>query len=183
MFEANVYLNHQSAAQIAKDRRDSSAPDSQVALHLYREARAKAWFNRLRSAVSGRRNQMLDLSALPGRQIGSRRYAGTQPVPIDRIRGSEGRSSDFDADFNPLQTKTRDRWVSIAIARQIRQPLPPVELIQVGDVYFVRDGHHRISVARALGQSAVDAEVTVWEVNGPLPWDEAPAGELALRPA
>jgi hypothetical protein len=49
--------------------------------------------------------------------------------------------------------------------------LPPVVLVQVGDVYFVRDGHHRISVARALGQLDIEAEVTVWEVAGPLPWD------------
>jgi hypothetical protein len=46
-----------------------------------------------------------------------------------------------------------------------------VQLIRVGDVYFVRDGHHRISVARQRGQDAVDAEVTVWEVDGPLPWE------------
>jgi hypothetical protein len=43
--------------------------------------------------------------------------------------------------------------------------MPPVELIRVGDVYFVRDGHHRVSVARALGQAYIDAEVTVWEVK------------------
>jgi hypothetical protein len=55
--------------------------------------------------------------------------------------------------------------------------LPPVVLVQVGDVYFVRDGHHRISVARALGQLDIEAEVTVWQVSGPLPWDvpEQPA--------
>jgi len=47
-----------------------------------------------------------------------------------------------------------------------------VELIQVGDVYFVRDGHHRISVARALGQRDVEAEVTLWQVTGPLPWEQ-----------
>jgi hypothetical protein len=49
--------------------------------------------------------------------------------------------------------------------------LPPVVLVQVGDVYFVRDGHHRISVARALGQLDIEAEVTVWQVSGPLPCD------------
>jgi hypothetical protein len=47
-----------------------------------------------------------------------------------------------------------------------------VELVQVGDVYFVRDGHHRISVALALGQRDVEAEVTLWQVTGPLPWEQ-----------
>jgi hypothetical protein len=57
--------------------------------------------------------------------------------------------------------------------------LPPVVLVQVGDVYFVRDGHHRISVARALGQLDIEAEVTVWHLSGPLPWD---AAERPSRP-
>jgi hypothetical protein len=62
--------------------------------------------------------------------------------------------------------------LGIATARQRGKPLPPVELIQVGDVYFVRDGHHRISVARALGQRDIGAEVMVWQVAGPLPWEQ-----------
>ena len=52
--------------------------------------------------------------------------------------------------------------------------LPPVALIQVGDHYFVRDGHHRISVARALGQLAIEATVEVWQVDRPLPWEQLP---------
>jgi hypothetical protein len=54
------------------------------------------------------------------------------------------------------------------------QPLDAVRLIQVGDHYFVEDGHHRISVALALGQTVIDAEVIVWEVDGPLPWVTQP---------
>jgi hypothetical protein len=52
-------------------------------------------------------------------------------------------------------------------------PLPPVELIQVGSVYFVRDGHHRISVARAMGQQEIEAVVTVWQTADILPWESA----------
>jgi hypothetical protein len=47
--------------------------------------------------------------------------------------------------------------------------LPPVQLIQVGDAYFVRDGHHRISVAHHLGQASIDAEVLIWGRSGPTP--------------
>jgi hypothetical protein len=90
---------------------------------------------------------------------------------MNQIRGSEGRSRYFDRDFNPLYDRARGRWLNIARARQQGKDLPLVVLVQVGDIYFVKDGHHRISVARALGQKAIDARVTVWQVSGPLPWE------------
>jgi hypothetical protein len=93
-------------------------------------------------------------------------------VAIDQIRGSEGRCRYFDRDFRPLHDKARGRWLNIARARQQGKSLPPVVLVQVGDTYFVRDGHHRISVARALGQLDIEARVTVWHVSGTLPWEE-----------
>jgi len=96
---------------------------------------------------------------------------GIRSVPIRQIRGSEGRSRYFDCDFNPLYDRARGRWLNIVRARQQGKDLPPVLLVQVGDIFFVRDGHHRISVARALGQNEIDARVTVWQVTGPLPWD------------
>ena len=92
------------------------------------------------------------------------RYDGLRSVPVARIRGSEGRSEDFDGSLRPLSRHTMGRWLSIAIARGEGRPLPPVSLIQVGETYFVRDGHHRVSVARAFGQEMIDAEVTVWTI-------------------
>lgn len=83
-------------------------------------------------------------------------------VPVEKIRGSINRGNDFDADFHPLQEYTKDRWVNIALAYSSDQALPPVDLVEVGDVYFVNDGHHRISVAKMLGQREIEAEVTVW---------------------
>jgi len=75
-------------------------------------------------------------------------------------------------------------WMGIAMARQQGIAMPAVQLIQVGDLYFVRDGHHRMSVARALGEAYVEAEVTVWEVAGPLPREMATvAVATAARPA
>lgn len=85
-------------------------------------------------------------------------------VSLSAIRGSEGRSTDFDADFNPLQEHTRERWISVASAMQTGVALPPVKLVQVGAVYYVRDGHHRISVAKQRGQTEIEAEVSVWRV-------------------
>jgi hypothetical protein len=123
---------------------------------------------------------LLDLSEIENScRVEARRYAGLHTGPIAQIRGSEGRSKDFDRDFHPLQDHCRDRWLRVARARDQDKVLPPVVLVQVGDVYFVRDGHHRISVAQALGQLDIEAEVTVWHVSGPLPWD---APEQPSRP-
>ena len=70
-----------------------------------------------------------------------------------------------------MHDRCRERWLRIATARWRGMPLPPVDLVQVRDCYFVQDGHHRISVARALGQTNIEARVTVWHVSGPLPWE------------
>ena len=95
-------------------------------------------------------------------QVGS--SGETRMVTIAQIDGSENRFADFDRNFNPLKDHTRDRWLSIARAWKRGCSLPPVILIQVGDHYFVRDGHHRISVARAFRDSAIKASVIVWHV-------------------
>jgi hypothetical protein len=92
-------------------------------------------------------------------------------VAIGTIRGSEARPNDFDRDFNPLQDHSGGRWLRVAKARWDGKPLPPVDLVRIGDIHFVRDGHHRISVARACGQRSIEAEVIVWRVEGPLPWE------------
>lgn len=93
------------------------------------------------------------------------RYLGAMAVPINQIQGSESKSGEFDSAFRPLNAFSRDRWVSVAVALLQGKVLPPVELIKVGEQYFVRDGHHRISVARAYGQRDVDAVVTAWNVQ------------------
>ncbi len=93
------------------------------------------------------------------------RRAGVTSIPLARIIGSEGRVGDFDRSFHPLNDHTRDRWINIAVARRNGDSLPPVELIQVGDSYYVRDGHHRISVARALGEAFIEAEIVRWQMR------------------
>jgi hypothetical protein len=143
-----------------------------VIKRLYTHARSQAWWGQLRSALARRSGDLLTLAEMDASgTLGTRRYAGIQKVSINHIRGSLGRVHDFDHDFYPLQDHNRDRWLSVAGARQRGKSLPPVDLIQVGSIYFVQDGHHRISVARALGEQDIEAEVTVWQVTGPLPWE------------
>jgi hypothetical protein len=84
---------------------------------------------------------------------------GVVSIPLSQIVGSEGRAGDFDSAFNPLNDNTRDRWINIAAAIGNGLAMPPVELIQAADGYYVRDGHHRISVARATGQASIEGRV------------------------
>lgn len=144
----------------------------QATNHLYQNARDRGRRGHVWSALTRRSRHLLVLTEIDATCARPAfRCPGIQTVPIRQIRGSQGRSHDFDRDFNPLQDHTKGRWLSVAGARQRGKALPPVELIQVGDVYFVQDGHHRISVARALGQQCIEAEVAAWRVTGPLPWD------------
>jgi hypothetical protein len=122
----------------------------------YQKARWRTWFRRL----TGRQNRLLSFEDIPqdlrhnnGHQL------GLQSVPVDKIVGSEGRHREFDGAFYPRQRITKDRWVSIDRAHYAAVTLPPVELIRIGEEYFVRDGNHRVSVARAKGQVFIDANV------------------------
>ena len=81
-------------------------------------------------------------------------------MPLDAIVGSVDRSRDFDRRFRPTSGRSRGRWEQIAAAARRGEALPPVDLLRVGELYFVRDGHHRVSVARALGRTDIDAYVT-----------------------
>ena len=80
--------------------------------------------------------------------------------------GVLGRYRDFDRAFLPIQTRTKARWISVDRAHYEEIILPPVELYQIGEVYFVRDGNHRVSVARERGQTYIDAFVT--EIDTPV---------------
>jgi hypothetical protein len=134
----------------------------QMAARMYREKYFDGKVRGLIAWLSRRSRTLLDLNdtRLTSRTQSSH-YAGLKTIRIDQIRGTEGRSADFDKDFLPLKSHNRQRWVRVAEAFINGTPLPPVELIQVKRDYYVRDGHHRISVARALGQEAIEATVTV----------------------
>jgi hypothetical protein len=169
MYAGNLILNG-SEMQGLSSRDVMSQINKEAALKLYRSIRYTAGMRSLFRKAFGSRHSLQDFTAAhTGKPVAGSSYAGIRPVSINKITGSEGRSADFDADFLPLHERTRDRWISIAKARLSGRGLPPVELVQVGDAYYVRDGHHRISVARALGEEAIDAEVTVLRLAGTLP--------------
>jgi len=151
---------------------------------LYEQALARGRRGQLWSGLRGSSRRLLSPAEVTSAgTVQARTSAGTRTVAIAQICGSESRTTDFDCEFNPLQERSRERWLGIASAMHRGRQLPPVALIQVGDRYFVRDGHHRISVARALGRKAIEATVEVWQVSsGTLeePYTPATGSPLAV---
>jgi hypothetical protein len=138
-----------------------------LADRLFWKGYALGQLHALWAALSGGQHRLQPLTLrTAGLTLRTRRHAGLQLAPIQAIRGSENRSDDFDSAFRPLQRRMHARWVSVANAWLSGLVTAPVQLIQIGDDYFVRDGHHRISIARAVGQREIEADVTIWELNG-----------------
>jgi len=173
MFTINSYLSQPVNPQPVYDQHSQSARATKQALHSYRLVGLKYQLGKLIAKLTGHTRTLLDLNQVKtALNVRNHYYLGIQAVPLAKIQGTEGRSQDFDIHFNPANEATRDRWLNVARAYLLGNGLPPVELVQVGEVFFVRDGHHRISVARAFGQEDIDAEVTVWQVQGRLPWEK-----------
>ena len=88
------------------------------------------------------------------------RYLGLQTIPLDSIVGTVDRRREFDRSFRPTSSKVRPRWERIATAQRRGEAMPPIDVYRIGDLHFVKDGHHRVSVARAMAFEVIDAYVT-----------------------
>ena len=84
----------------------------------------------------------------------------TREIPLEAITGTlePSRASMFDGDFRPARA-AGSRWQRVWLAEQQGHPLPPISVLPAGDGYVLRDGHHRVSVARARGALTIDATV------------------------
>lgn len=145
---------------------DHRSEASQQAQYLYQRAYTWGWWGKFWAKLTGQPCDLINLTELGvSGQVSNRYHDGLKAVPLNQIQGSEGRCRDFDRHFYPLCDHLAPRWIRVATAWRLGLELSPVELVQVGEVYFVRDGHHRISVAKAFGQTEILAEVRVWEIN------------------
>lgn len=151
----------------------------------YGQMRGRGRFEWVVNILAGRRDYLLSLvDAKEGRACYAQRYQGLQEVPIRAITGSMDRSHDFTRDFKLASDHTRDRWASINRAMDRGMTLPPVSLYKMGNFYFVKDGHHRVSVARHRGADFIDAEVTECVPvphDAPAPAEPAPAESGTAR--
>ena len=105
---------------------------------------------------------------------------GLKIVPLHSIVGTVDRAADFDRGFRPTSPRLRSRWERIAAAQRRGETLPPISLYRVGDLHFVRDGHHRVSVAKSLGRADIDAYVTEVQTRVQLGGDLR-VGDLPLK--
>jgi len=127
----------------------------------FNKAKSKALFNTILNILRPEKRELLsfyDVKSLI--KTRSESYKGMQVVKIEDIAGSEGRYHDFNKAFLPKKEHLRKRWESIDKAYITDVILPPIKLYKIGQVYFVRDGNHRVSVAKAQGMYSIDAEVT-----------------------
>jgi hypothetical protein len=96
------------------------------------------------------------------------RQLGLRTIRLESIVGSAESRRDFDRRFRPTSGRVRERWERLALAQRRGESIPPIEVYQVGDMYFVKDGHHRVSIAIATGQRTIDAYVTEVETEVPV---------------
>lgn len=116
--------------------------------------------HRLRRQPSGS-DRLLTLDEVTG-ALGWRgqRHLGLQTIRLDTIAGTASSRRDFDRRFRPTTNRVRSRWEHLALAQRRGAAIPPIEVYRVGGQHFVNDGHHRVSIAAATGQQAIDAYVT-----------------------
>lgn len=142
-----------------------------LATEDFSRARTREFLSRIGVLLSPSRDRLLSLDEVKAiLKPGGETYTGMQTVPLNLIVGSEGRYRDFNRHFLPRHDYLKSRWVRVDMAHYTDVPLPPVRLYEIGGVYFVRDGNHRVSVAKLRGQLSLDAEVSSLDA------------ELRLRP-
>ncbi len=147
----------------------------------FSQAMQKAFLEELKGVILRKSTRLLPFDEVKDKlEIWFVRDLGIQTVSIDSIVGSEGRYRSFTRYFLPLEEDLRDRWKKVAQAYYSRQDLPPVELYKVRDAYFVKDGHHRVSVARAKGVKNIEARIYDYECDVPLD-KETNLEELAIQ--
>lgn len=126
----------------------------------FAKARNKAFFNEIQHLLSPEEASLISLNDVKQliRPI-NETYLGMKVIPIDKIIGSEGRYKDFDNNFFPKSSHLRHRWEHVDEAAIKSITLPPIKVYEIDGLYFVRDGNHRVSVAKARGTEFIDAEV------------------------
>jgi len=180
MFTGNPFSQRELLEFQRQFRPDTCPYALMGANHLFeRSLQAGRWQRGVQWLLGRQRSTLYDLEDVKARtRVTHSHYCGVRAVPVSQIRGTDGRLQDFDGEFHPLQERVKYRWVSVAAAWFQDHGLPAVELVKVRNLYFVIDGHHRVSVARSLHKQDIDAIVTEWEVAGLLPWESGATAAL-----
>jgi len=149
-------------------------PDNQHAMieaaRNFQNARTSAFWQAAWALLTGKSIDLLSFEDVRQRlRLHDERYLGLQDIPIDKIVGSVGRYKDFTRSFLPRTNAIRSRWQRLDAMARGPEGFPPIEVYKVGEVYFVSDGNHRVSVARQLGMETIESYVT--ELPTAVPFD------------
>ncbi len=148
----------------------------------FQSQRRKAFFADVLAVLQGRSNDLVSFGAASAALHAYQQMpARTEMIRIDKIVGSVGRYKDFTRAFLPRTNVDIDRWKRLDVALARLETVPPIEVYQLGDAYFVRDGNHRVSVARANGIAEIEAQVTPIASRVPLSADLNPDAAEMLR--
>ena len=142
---------------------DTGMPETDASFDFARERRRRVvsrLSQRLRLAP-GDVNVILPFDEVV-KALGRRgeRRLGLESIPLDSIVGTVDRGREFDRSFRPTSNRSRTRWERIATAQRQGKSMPPIDVYRIDELHFVKDGHHRVSVARAMGFESIDAYVT-----------------------
>ncbi|MEM9952848.1 MAG: hypothetical protein AAF846_14670 [Chloroflexota bacterium] len=130
-------------------------------VNKFQNVRSKAFFSEMMSLLRGQSAELLSFDDVRARlRLREESYKGLHDIPVDKIVGSVGRHKDFTNKFLPKTHEMKERWSRVYAKMNSMEGVPPIEVYQVDDVYFVRDGNHRVSVAREIGSKTIQAHVT-----------------------
>ncbi len=147
----------------------------QKAINDFQSARQKAGIQEVLARVTGKSSQLLSYDEVAKKlKLQIRTERGLHNIPLDAIVGSVGRYTEFTRTFLPRHSEDQQRWAGVKLAMEKGEGLPPIEVYKVGDVYFVVDGNHRVSIARQEGFDSVEARVIEFQTEVKLTPDIQP---------
>lgn len=149
--------------------------DRAKAINDFYDAHRKASLKTVMSKIFGQNVDLFSYDeVLTKLRVKGQVQRGVEEIPLDAIVGSVGRYTDFTRDFLPRRISDGDRWASVKMATESFLGVPPIEVYKLGDAYFVRDGNHRVSIARRNGQSHIEAIITEVVTRVPMHADDEP---------
>jgi hypothetical protein len=135
----------------------------------FSSAQHRAFLNSLSALLSGNDNYLLDFGQVQrSLRLHEQAYLGLRSVEVAKILGCVNRCQDFDRSFSPIRASLSERWKRVNRAYYQSTDLPPPVLLKLGDIYFVYDGHNRVSVARSHGVEYLEAEVVEYLTRLPI---------------
>jgi hypothetical protein len=166
MYLINPIQTHKAVRESLWGLRESPNKEVLEALRMYRRARIFSWWRKLWARIRGRDNRLANFShKINGKAVCGWCYTGLQNINIDQIIGTEGHNNQFDKGFFPTYSSSKMQWVWEVMKVKLGVMNQPVELVEIGSVYFIQSGIYQVSVARALGLETVRAYIVKLETT------------------